>query len=307
MGRVRHRPGRDDPRHRHRTVRGAGHGRERDLGDRRQHRIRPGAVPVPGRAGLHVAGPDRRHPQLRERQLRAACRQDGGQAHRRPVRLVVLARLVPGGADQHDPHRRLPVEPVRHTAGRHHPPVRPVRRADLDHGAADQLRRPACGLHPVLLRRAARRRFRHRARNLVHGPADGPGDTAAVQNRQLPLVQHRRLPHPGRRARELHVHHRLDVPDHLERDRDGGGRLLRRRVPQRPARRQDRADRRGRLRHAHLHPDPAGLRRRARRGAVHLRPAHPLHRLHQRAVRPRLLDQVVHRRCRWFSRCCCRC
>ena len=108
--------------------------------------------------------------------------------------------------------------------------------------------------------------------------------------------QHRRLPYAqaGVHA-ELHVHHRLDVPDHLERDRDGGRRLLCRRVPQRPARRQDRADRRGHLRHAHLHPDPAGLRRRARRGPVHQRPAHPLHRLHQRAVRPRLVDQVVHR------------
>src|SRR5450756_2761941 len=126
-------------------------------------------------------------------------------------------------------------------------------------------------------------------------PADPAGDPPAVQDRLLPLVERRRVPRAQGRRRQLHLHHRLDVPDHLERDRDGGGSLLRGGVPQRPARREDRDDRRGHLRDAHLHPHPAGLRRRARRRADHRGPAHPVHGLQLRDLRPRLLDQVVHR------------
>ena len=50
--------------------------------------------------------------------------QEGGQAHRRTLRLVVLARLVPGRSDQHDPHCLVPDGPLHHSAGRHDPPVR---------------------------------------------------------------------------------------------------------------------------------------------------------------------------------------
>ena len=59
--------------------------------------------------------------------------------------------------------------------------------------------------------------------------------------------------------------HRLLVPPDLERDRDGGGRLLHRRVPRPGARRQDRDEPGGPVRPLHLHDDPGRVRGRAGR------------------------------------------
>ena len=61
---------------------------------------------------------------------------------------------------------------------------------------------------------------------------------------------------------------RLLVPAHLERARDGGGRLLHRRMQGPCARREDRDDAGGLLRALHLHADPGRLRRRAGRNSA---------------------------------------
>ncbi len=69
---------------------------------------------------------------------------------------------------------------------------------------------------------------------------------------------------PAGVTRELAADHRLGVHLHLVGARDGGGRLLHRRVPRSGARRQDRDDGRGPVRLLHLRLDPGHGARRAR-------------------------------------------
>ena len=66
---------------------------------------------------------------------------------------------------------------------------------------------------------------------------------------------------------------RLRVPADLERDRDGGGGLLHRRVQGPRARRQDRDEPGGPVRALHLHDDPDRVHRRARRASALSNPA----------------------------------
>ena len=120
-------------------------------------------------------------------------------------------------------------------------------------------------------------------------------DLPAVLQAELdPLGQRRRLPRAAARRRHRHVHRGLVLPDPVERDRDGGRRLLRRRMPRRRQGRQDRAHRRGHLRDVHLHRDAADVRRRAGPVAHHHRPADDVPDLH-RNLRAGIVGELVHR------------
>ena len=85
-----------------------------------------------------------------------------------------------------------------------------------------------------------------------------------LQLTALPGSRRRRLLRQPLRPRLVHDLHRVRVPADLERDRDGGGRLLHRRDEEPRPRRQDRDEPRGCLRCLHLHADPDRVRDRDR-------------------------------------------
>ena len=149
--------------------------------------------------------------------------------------LAVLFKFSPGHL----------IAPVGHTWGA---PIGVDRPAHL-------LRAAAGDLHPGLPRDPARRGLRDRARRAVHAADHGDDLPALLQAGLDPLGQRGRLPRATRGACQHDVRLRLVLPDPLERDRDGGRRLLRRGVPGRRPGREDRADGRGRLRDVHLHHD----------------------------------------------------
>ena len=127
VGRVRDRPRRNDPRHGHR----AGHGdiprSVGDPGDRRRHDHGLPVVPAAGGAVGDDARAHRRVPLVRVSRLQGAVAQLR-KTRQRLHGLGVLARLVPGGAAQHDPRLVL-----------HHREVQPVTEGLHAHPHADRL------------------------------------------------------------------------------------------------------------------------------------------------------------------------
>ena len=77
-------------------------------------------------------------------------------------------------------------------------------------------------------------------------------------------TERHRLLHAAVRARVAHLVHRVLVPVDVERDRDGGSRVLHRRDQESRPRREDRDEPRGPLRPLHLHADSGGVHHRAR-------------------------------------------
>ncbi len=229
MGGVRDRPGRHHPGDRHRPVRRVVHGRGRHSGHRPRGHHRADRLPVHGRIGRAPAAPDGRHAVLRLRELRAARAHDG-EAHRRRVRLGVLARLVPRGAHQHAAGRGLYRRALPRPAGPHLLAARNARHAGLNGRARHHLRRSDRAVHSVLLRDQARSAVRHRPRGDVHGAADPVDHSPDLQAVQLPLVEHLGL--PLRQSRHIgdDLLPRLDLRHLLERHRHGGGGVLHRRV-----------------------------------------------------------------------------
>src|SRR6266516_2810261 len=176
----------------------------------------------------------------------------------------LLARLVPGGAAEPDPRLLLPRRPVPSLDGQLHSDPHAnrlvdARNLDLRHLAA---------LHPRLPGDPLRDALRHGASPSLDDPDDLPRDRMdlppvdGAPGSGLPLPSDRRLGLVQLRLRPRLVDHlhRLCLPAHLERDRDGGRRLLHRRVQGSGPRCQDRPQPRGWLRGVHLHDDPGRVR-----------------------------------------------
>ena len=148
----------------------------------------------------------------------------------------LLARLVPRGAAQHDPRvllHRVALRARSHER-RHADPHLHRLLDDCHRNCRDPAR-----LHPGVARDPARRALRDGARAAGDGPAHVPRDRPRLRpvEDQLgravgvqPDRRHRVL-HEPLRSQLAHDLHRLRLPAHLERDRDGGRRLLHRRVP----------------------------------------------------------------------------
>ena len=290
MGRVRNRPCRDDPRHGDRAGDGDVARRVRHPGDDRDHDHGVSPVPVPGRDVRDDAGADGRLPILCLRgvqgpvaEIRAACE--------RVHRLGLLAGLVPGCAAEHDPGLVL-----------HHREVQPVPGRVYAHPHADRLLDdhhlgggdPA-HLHPRVARHPPGRDVRHGARVALDDPPDAARADAVpapVIGRLGPALglqapRRHRLLHECVRSQLAGHLHRLLVPPDMERDRDGGGGLLHRRVPRPGARRQDRDEPGGPVRPLHLHLHPDRLRGRARRDQALERRRSPTRRRSSRHSRRR--------------------
>ena len=260
MGCVRNRPRRHHPGHRYRAdhgerLRGGG-----DPADGRDHALGLPALPAARGAVGDDARPHRRLTHLRDGGVRgqaAAAR----RAHQRRDLLGVLAGLVPRRTAEHDPGVVLPEGPVRLGRHRHvHAALHADRLDDRHH----RRRRHRRHLHPGLHGHPPRRRVRDRPRPPGDDPADLPCSRLGVPRRHRRLERAEGLPAGrrlelllGRRRPRLVCHlSGVRVPPHLERDRDGGGRLLHRRVQEPGARREDRDESLRRLRRVHLHHDP---------------------------------------------------
>ena len=221
-----------DPRHRDRACDGhpARRGGHPAASSRHDHRL--AALPVPGRASAMMpertgGAPAYAYPAYKDRWPRRR------QAHQRHHGVDVLARLVPGRAAEHDPGVVLPGRPLRpeHDVGLH-ADQHVHRLVDARHRG----RRDPAVLHPRLPRHPVRHRLRHRAGDHLDGPADVPGGRVPLHRRRrlgpalgLPPARRHRLLHEPRRPRLVPALHGLRVPADVERDRDGGGRLLHRR------------------------------------------------------------------------------
>ena len=286
MGRLRSGPRRDDPRHRHRARHGHHAGGRFHPADHLRDALRLDPLLPPGRALGDDARAHRRCAVLRLSGLQGEMARPGRRPCQRHRRLGVLARLVPGGAAEHDPGVVLHLRSLQpeHDRGVHadrhlHRLVDP-----RDRGGGD----PAL-LHTVVSGDPDRGGLRDRARPDLDDPAHLPGGGLDL-HRQLRLRQRDQL-RPPRREQLLQLLQRpwldlrlprLLVPAHLECARDGGGRLLHRRMQGPCARREDRDDAGGLLRAVHLHADPGRLRGGAGRNrALQPRPRRPEHDVRQ--------------------------
>jgi len=268
VGSVRDRAGGDDSGHRDRA-RDGDRARSR-LGsrDRLHHVHRLRRVSAARRAIGDDARPLRRPAVLRLSGVQspvAAVR----RARQRLYRVGVLAGVVPGGAAEHDPRvavYRRPLSPFL---------VGLLAAGYVDHlvDARDLDRRADRARDPRRSGPAVRDGVRDDARDPVDDPADVPGDLVGIPSVGRPFRpavslpahrRHRLLLEPVR-PQLADVVHRLLVPVDLERDRDGGRRLLHRRDPQPRSGREDRDEPRGPLRAVHLHDDPGRVHHRDRR------------------------------------------
>ena len=286
-GRLRHRPGRGHPGHRHHRP-----SPSRPWGRRpsrpsavRDHR--PGRVPVHGGAGRPVAAPHRRDAVLRLRELQAAG------ARRRP-------RHIGGVSGWSYWLGWFPVAPINmilaasYIAVLFHVPLGgrwwPLGGLGTPEGIG-VLVITLVGLVvlfiPCYLGIRLGAAFRHRPRASspwcrspcssscrCSSPAASTGPTSPASTSPI-----RRRPGgllPG-----------LDLRHLVERHRRGGGRLLRRRVPRPAPGRQDRPHRRGPLRGVRLRRHRHRVRRRAGGVAQDRRPADPLHQLRRPHLRQR--------------------
>ena len=151
-----------------------------------------------------------------------------GQTHRWTVGVGLLARMVPGGADQHAARCRLYRGALPRPSGHTFSPLGSLGTPVSIGVLVDHLHRAYRAVHPVLLGHPPGGNLRHHPRDPGDGAADPAGAAAGVQAELLPLVEHLGLP---LRRPEDRRHHLLPVVDlrHLmERDRHGGGRLLHR-------------------------------------------------------------------------------
>ena len=206
---------------------------------------------MPERTG---GSPSYAYPAYRERWPRA------GEAHQRLHRVGVLARLVPGRAAEHDPGVVLPRRPLRpehdDAASRRSTRSSPGgRSASRSSGSCSSSSRPtsASGFGAAFatvlgLLSMIPLTFLAIACRSSSRPSRDWGQLLGLH-----AARRNGLLHRPQRPRLVHDLHRLRVPADLERDRDGGGRLLHRRVQEPGARREDRDEPRGRVRPLHLH------------------------------------------------------
>ena len=185
--RLRDRLGGHDPRHRNRADDGHLARRGGDSDHVPGHAQRLAAVSVPGRARRDDARSLGRLAHVRLRRLQGPLA-DVRRARQRDHRLGLLARLVPGGAAEHDPGVVLHRGAVQAEHHERDQPARDEHRLVDDRDLGD---RDPAPVHSLLPRSALRNVLCDRARPAVDDPADVPGD----------LVD---LPPVGRRLRPAH-------------------------------------------------------------------------------------------------------
>ena len=156
------------------------------------------------------------------------------QAHQRHHLVDVLARLVPGRAAEHDPGVVLPGRPLR--AEHRRRASRRSTRSSPGGRSASRSSASCCSSSPPTWASASAPGFATVLGRHLDGPADVPGGRVALHRRRrlgpalgLPPARRLGLLHQPRRPRLVPALHGLRVPADLERDRDGGGRLLHRR------------------------------------------------------------------------------